>query len=42
MKISTSQAKLSKSSVAERTAMPFEAQQQDGSTLIPNMTATER
>ncbi len=42
MKISTSEAKLSKSSEAERTAIPFEAQQQDSYTLIPNMTATER
>ncbi len=42
MKISTSEAKLSKSAEAERTAIPFETQQQNSSTLIPNMTATER
>lgn len=41
MKISTSGAKLRKSSIAERFT-PFETRQQDGNTLIPNMTATER
>lgn len=42
MKISTSEAKLSKSSAAERISFPFETRLQNSSTLIPNMTATER
>jgi hypothetical protein len=42
MKISTEKFKLSKSSVTEGTAIPFETRSQNGSTPIPNMTATER
>lgn len=42
MKISTYMTMLSKSSVTEGTAIPFETRLQNGSTPIPNMTATER
>lgn len=41
MKISTSTAMLSKSSVIEE-VYPFETRYQNGSTPIPIMTATER
>ncbi len=41
-KISTAASRLRKSSVTEKEFSPFETRKQNGSTPIPNMTATER